>query len=769
MKHQITTRLPLLLLCTLLLFGCTANRLQVPERTSHIDATQGFSPAEQESELTPVSENARLALSANLKTGEAAVLDKQTGVIWYTNPIDKFDDTLASGYHKNALLSAITVIYTTEQSVEMTCGGYLSSAQKKGLYYRFEPDGSILFLFDFPNEQFRIPVRYALKDDHFDASILTDGILEYGTNRIKSIEFLPYFGAGSANEGGYLFVPDGSGALIYFNNERLTSRTYSQPLYGFDNGTNDKTMGGVAMTGYFTLSQNAYLPVFGIHKGDDGFLAVISEGSARASVNANVSGKYSTYNAAWTTYSYRTIGTVRQTQKDGSEQVVSIGEKNLEIYSDYTVSYYPLETGRSGYSDMAARYRDYLIACEGLEKRVNEAATIPLYLDVYGHIEKTKSVMGIPVDVKITTASVKDVNSMLDELNNGGLSRVILKYSYWARSSFYRKLPTGASPDKKVGSTSEMLALQDRLAAADGGLYLGADLLNVYASGNGVNQYRDALQSVANTVQRQYAFRLDSAMLDARYDPWYLLRLGSVQRVFAKYAKNLHTAGFTGAALDTVGEKLYSELGTNGTGRNQARSIMTDAVRTVKETTGEVMLTGANEYAANYAAHILTTPAQSSGYDLEDVSIPFYQMVYHGFVSYSLRASNLSSNPAKLTLTALEYGAYPQYSLIYENTDELIGSRMNAIYSPDFANWKDEILKQYGQMNHVLSPVQTACVTGHSIVTETVRCVEYDNGVTIWLNYGGTAYTDAGITVPALGFTALMNGQVYASAQAVGD
>lgn len=768
MKRNAKTALPLLL-AILLLFGCAANRPAVPARAVHVDATQGFSPAEKENTFTPVSENERLALSVNLKNGEAAVLDKQTGVTWYTNPVDKFDDRIASGYHKNALLSAITVVYTTVQSVEMTCGGFLQSVQKGGLYYRLEPDGSVVFLFDFPNEQFRVPIRYAINGDHFDASILTDGILEYGANKIKSIEFLPYFGAGGDTEDGYLLLPDGCGALIYFNNERLTARTYSQGLYGFDNGTNDKTMGGVALTGYFTLAQNAYLPVFGIHRGDDGFLAILSSGAPRAAVNANVSGKYSTYNAAWTTYSYRTVGTVRQTQKDGTDQVVSIGEKNLETYADYTVSYYPLETGKSGYSDMAARYRRYLAENEGLAARTAESETIPLYLDVYGHIEKTKSVLGVPVDVKITTASASDVNAMLDALSERNVNRVVLKYNYWSDSSFYRKLPTGAKPDRKVGTAKELLSLQDRLEQKGGALYLGADLLNVYRSGRGVGSRRDALQSVANTVQRQYAFRLDSAMIDTRYDPWYLLRLGSVRRVFGQYADNLCAAGYHGAALDAVGEKLYSELGTGGTGRNQAREIMTDAVRSVGDTVGSVMLTGANEYAACLASHILTTPARASGYDMEDVSVPFYQMVYHGSVAYSLRASNLSSNPAQLTLTCIEYGAYPLYSLVYENADELIGSRLNGIYSADYRNWEAEIVRQYGQLNEALSPVQTARVTEHCIADENVRRVAYDNGVEIWVNYGGTPYENGGVTVPALGFTALLNGRVYASAQAAGD
>ena len=54
-------------------------------------------------------------------------------------------------------------------------------------------------------------------------------------------------------------------------------------------------------------------------------------------------------------------------------------------------------------------------------------------------------------------------------------------------------------------------------------------------------------------------------------------------------------------------------------------------------------------------------------------------------------------------------------------------------------------------------------------MSDSVRCVTYDNGVSIWVNYADTPYSGDGVTVPAYGFTALKDGQVYASAQAVGD
>ena len=33
-----------------------------------------------------------------------------------------------------------------------------------------------------------------------------------------------------------MLVPDGSGALIYYNNAKTAANTYSKVLYGFDNG-----------------------------------------------------------------------------------------------------------------------------------------------------------------------------------------------------------------------------------------------------------------------------------------------------------------------------------------------------------------------------------------------------------------------------------------------------------------------------------------------------------------------------------------------------
>lgn len=750
----------LFVLCVQVLFGC-GSRVTTPQRTTNIDLSGGFQVSPEEGELTKVNENDRFVLLVNFSNGQAAVEDKKNGKTWYTNPVDAADDEIASGSHKSALRSVISVKYVTDLDVEMSCMGYLASVSRNGLSYRVEDDGSVIFLFDFPKEEFLVPVRYAIGDDYFTAEILSDNIYEYGTNDVLMVDLLPYFGAGGLEDTGFMLVPDGSGALIYYDNHRLTAASYGndteQKMYGGDDGATDWTFEGHALRAAFVLRENQYLPVFGVSQNDQGFLAVITEGAARSGIRANVARKYTSYNTVWSSYNYRYTARYQHIEKDAHEENATISERRVENWQNYAVRFYFLDRGSNQYTDMAKTYRDYLIANEGLQIRVTEQENIPLYLDLYGYIEKTKSFAGIPTEAKIATTTISDANEILDDLEESGIKNVVLKYNYWAKNSFFDKVPITSRVDGKVGDAKQMLALQERLSDNGGALYLSADLINVYKTGNGVGKLNGVLRSVGGSANRQYAFNALTLAIDERYDPWYLIRPTVVSETFDKFVRNMTKAGYENLALDTVGEKLYSELSTSGIGRNWVRQIMNDAVGSVSEQ-ANVMVTGANEYAAVYATHILQTPSSTSNYDLTDEAVPFYQMVFHGYASYSLPPVNLSSNPTEITLKHLEYGASPMYSLTARNIDELIGSRMDRLYSADVSIWMDYMAKQYEQINAVLRGVQTSTITDHRILSENVRAVEYSNGTTIYVNYGSEAAQAEGIRIQPMGFAVTVNG-----------
>jgi hypothetical protein len=88
--------------------------------------------------------------------------------------------------------------------------------------YKLIEDG-VKFTFGFPTANVYIPVQYTLCEDGFQAEIVTSEISGVGDNpyMVESIGFMPYFGAGTAQDDGYLVVPglETRGEFIEFGSD----------------------------------------------------------------------------------------------------------------------------------------------------------------------------------------------------------------------------------------------------------------------------------------------------------------------------------------------------------------------------------------------------------------------------------------------------------------------------------------------------------------------------------------------------------------------
>lgn len=719
----------------MLVFTACAKEASVDQQSNPnmLDLTTGFL-ASTENEFRTIAENDNLVLSANLSNGEVNIKDKNSGKVWYSNPVDKDKDMLASGYNKVSLLSQVLLTYTTETGVSMNVGSFMGAVAKKGLTYRID-DESIIFSYQFDKEELVVPVRYSITEEDFIAEILTANVVELGTNQITVIDLLPFFGAGSMEDDGYLFVPDGSGALINFNNGKSSAEELSMPLYGFDNGVNDRLLDSVtAITASFTLPENIFLPVFGEKCNEDGFIAILDEGAARASIKARSSGKYTSYNNVWSTYNYRAISTVRLMQKEMEEKSISIAEKAPDTSTNYKVLYRFLDKGKADYNYMAKAYQEYLIDNEGLTSRTTDG-DIPFYLDLYGYIRKTKSFFGIPKDTLITTTTIADSNDIVDELSAAGVKNIVLKYNYWMKNGYYNTIPTNGKTERKIGGFKEMKDLEEKLSSIGGSLYLSTDLLNIYKTGRGVSKYNDVLNSAANTPQMQYEFALDSASRDSRYAPWYLLKPSRLPDYADRFLDNIEKYDFSNVAFDNLGSTAYSDLSSKGMSRSHFPELVGNVLGDALDRVDNIMLSGANDYASVKATHIINAPMKSSNYDMEDVSIPFFQLVFHGYSYYSLSATNISSNPEDIALKCLEYGASPMYSWVGRNSEELIGSRTDYLFSPDYSKWMEFATEEYKKINNVLKDTATMEITSHRIIEEGVTETVYGDSLKIIVNY----------------------------------
>ncbi|WP_302191543.1 DUF5696 domain-containing protein [uncultured Ruminococcus sp.] len=157
-----------------------------------------------------------------------------------------------------------------------------------------EISGGVKITYTFKKAGITIPVTYKLEDDYLEARVKTADIEEQDTSQetgklTTSISIMSNFGAASSEDEGYFVIPDGSGALIRFNNGKTTAKSYTGYVYGSD-------LTAVALKEP-AVTEQVYLPMYGIVNGDNAMMVVCTEGDSNAKLTASVSGQSnSSYN-----------------------------------------------------------------------------------------------------------------------------------------------------------------------------------------------------------------------------------------------------------------------------------------------------------------------------------------------------------------------------------------------------------------------------------------------------------------------------------------
>ena len=181
-----------------------------------------------------------LELYLNKERAVFAVRVKASGYVWYSSPLDWESDDFASGYNKNALASLMQVNTKDSKGSFYPANSYMNAVVRGGFRVEREDDGFVLN-HNFKRDGFFIPLHVSLEDDSLVVKFYFDEIEEeeedpestLGVLRLLDITLLPYFGAAPKGEKGFIFVPDGSGAIINFDNNKSSS-LYSQYVYGRD-------------------------------------------------------------------------------------------------------------------------------------------------------------------------------------------------------------------------------------------------------------------------------------------------------------------------------------------------------------------------------------------------------------------------------------------------------------------------------------------------------------------------------------------------------
>ncbi len=625
---------------------------------------------------------------------------------------------------------------------------------------------------------FRLAIEYTINEDGLTASIPAKSIRYNETNyTLENLVMLPYFGCttlktmGAATveggqyqkNGGYIFIPDGSGTLLSYYNADGTVKSGIQggSLYGFDHAiesleaTNANAeifrlpVFGLTETSTVSksVSRGDYRPIVGNKTVTEdyarGFVAFIEEGDSFASIRANL--RQTGWTGAAGTTEYSTVFALFTVKQSDSVTVgSSLGGSNSAMTAtnttkytgNYTIRYVLLSDPKTAeakgvdyydpsYIGMANAYRDYLIA-EGAIEELDTGdveSSIPLYIHSFGALDTQDKILSFPVTVEKPLTTFEDVTTMADELKAAGITNLNFILEGFANgnmtSPYY---PSYLKWNKTVGGED------------------GFEDLLKYASVNGVNLFPEFNFTTASFVKsfsgfsyRKHAARAMSGRYTTRrdYDPVYqiitkfgmgnVVSSGAYLTLFEKFAEDYADYQIGAISSLALGSDLSSDYNEDYPLTREDSKINTQQLlSTMKESQGNVLVQGGNAYTLPYVTDIVDLPLDNSNYQISSNSIPFIGMVLHGYMNYAGGVINTEGDVQYEVLKSLENGASLYFLLSYQNTNEIKSAYMmglNENYSVAYPTWSSEVIKNYKVLNDAIGSLQTAQITNHEFVT----------------------------------------------------
>ena len=670
-------------------------------------------------------------------SGNIIVKNLDTGKLWYSCPPDVESDKNSVGIEKTNVRSPLTIEYIYKETatssdktvievtnIEDECvpADITVSDIENGVKVNFY----IAYL------EMSVTVEYQLDGANFKASIVYDELDEGEYVYVIAMKLLPAFGAASIGEQGYIVVPDGSGAVINFNNGTGASE-YTANVYGDEIDT----------LSYVDTNKekSIRMPVFGIVKNDSALLGVITEGDDSAAISA--------YSACAKKYGYNTVASKAVYRKDSQISMFINDFANNNIVNQwcksadgdrYTVTYSFLGQEDASYSGLASAYQDYLIENNVLKKREKAPS---MHLNIYESISKTTAFLGFKYQKQVSLTTYDQTVEILKNLKDFGVNNITAKLVGWSNNGINnKKLPTGIKYLSNLGGKRGFKKLV--AFANEQEIDLSADVDFAYAQ---KISRKNALQSYFNKIIYKYLYR-NSVYTERRETALMIPNADFLANTAGKYIGKYSSTGLSSASLSSLGNFSY----INFTSKNpQSKKYVIDRVKNVlenyKDAGYSITLDDANAYTFAYADVITSAPMASSGNEMFDYDIPFYQMVLQGYITLTTESLTQSVDANKAFLWAVTTGTEPLYNTFFEDADILQESLYDYLYSSTFSWWGEGAAEKYNRYSELLTEIYDNKIASYTQISENVVKTEFDNGVKVYVNYGDKPITVDGKTI----------------------
>ncbi len=586
---------------------------------------------------------------------------------------------------------------------------------------------------------YNLTLHYRLSGNGLIVEVPFDEIKYPAAYPITELTILPYLGAGGINDEGYLIVPEGGGSIIRYNNGKSKQTAYSANVYGWDYAQ--------ARTNLISETRVAF-PMFGGTGGsNDSFLCALEEGASYATIKAAISGRTSSYNNAYASYTMIHRDQFQVSSK--TTELIFMPEESLPAGEKLVQRYLFLSTG--DYADMAAAYGDYLVE-SGQIPASSGTGEVPVVIDLLGAIDKMVKNMGVPVRKPVSVTSFAQAEEIVDELNAAGLDHLRIRYNGWANNGIKQQVFTSVKPVAAMGG--EKALKQFVKAAQDDGndVYLDGMSEFAYDSGlmEGLSVFSDAAQY---TTRDRVILRRFSPVYFAPIvaeDAYYLVNPDYMLRMARNFSDSVEEYGANGISYQDMGYLLSADYTADRrVSREAALGMQLTAMEYAADRDQKIMIRAGNLYALGMADTVTHMNLKGTNYTILDEQIPFLQIALHGRVNYVGEPLNMAGDMETLLLNSAEYGAGLAFTFMYEDASVLVDTDYTAYVSTDWNRWKDVAVETLTKYRADMEGLFSQRITGHSVISPDLSCTEYEDGTKVYVNYGTEDTVADGITIPA--------------------
>ena len=594
--------------------------------------------------------------------------------------------------------------------------------------------------FTHPELMIKFDLHVSIVDGAIEVNVPRDSIEEYNPNIwrsdsqyfiLRNIVLFPYFGSTVSETDGYVFVPDGSGALISLEASPAIKASFSLDVYGEDYGYVSPTMRTRALS--VKPIARVTMPVYGVvhNVGNTGFFVISESGASYAQIKFKSAGLINDYYTTYFSYKYRESYEQYQSRADEDQYRISFQDDPNEY--DLSQKYVFLSGSDADYVGMAKTYQSYLLDNDLLgDVRRTDYDETPTKVDFIG----SEITTGIISNKAQMVTEYDEIIEILTTMQDDGYENLITSLKTYNMSEDSYRFDI----IRKLGGSSDFEKMID---------YFDENDIQFSYYSDYVRNYETYSKSHAQTLSKREIYFVElSWMFFAHYvtSPTYYEQ-------FAKDDyKDFSEYGIDSVSLAGLDRAIFTNYNDSVVYSNQNMVDISSALSYFEEKEIMTNVYLPDAYLYKYVNEYYNAPISSSDFSFTMASIPFLQLVIGGYVDMYSPSLNFVSDETVSLLRLVEYGIFPSYVLTGGSTYDLKNTNSSNIYISEYDVLSRRISDYYDFVNEGLTSTIGSEMIDHTFIAEGVVLVEYDSGVQIIINYNDFAVTVGTTVVPAEGY-----------------